>query len=196
MAGLSSQVARDMTDVAGVRGHGRADEEGQRGSGWSRRMFAASENEKRCARIWRHTHLRTEEEMLVPWFWPIAKVVRAAYKKRRAAAASVRACVEGGWWVQRRLYARNMARTDVCKCGEGSGTLWHKLGVCRLANENPEAFGEPEIFKWGKGAVFDPLYSRGVPARPKLPPPPKPREWWTVGERRHIYRWIGTRRVL
>ena len=178
--GLNSQVARDMTDVAGARGYGRADEEGARRQDGARRMFGESENERKCARVWMHTHLHTEEEVVVPWFWPVAKVVQAAYKSgKRAAAASVRACMEGGWWVQQRLYAHKMAASDLCKCGEAAGTLWHKLGVCRLALEEREAFGKPGMFKWGKGAVFDPLFRRGVPARPKLPRPPKPCEWRT-----------------
>ena len=176
--GLASQVARDITDVAGIRGYGRADEDGRRAHDGARRMFGVSEHEKKCARVWRHTHLHTEEEVLVPWFWPMAKVVRAAYRSgSRAAAASVRACIEGGWWVQRRLYSQSMAGSDVCKCGEAAGTLWHKLGVCRLSQEEREAFNKPEIFKWGRRAVFDPLFSRGVPARPKLPRTPSPCSW-------------------
>ena len=135
---------------------------------------------RNAARIWRHTHLHMEEEMVIPWFAPIAKVIRGAYKKgKRAAAMSVRACMGGGWWVQRRVYAHRTVASEACKCGEAAGTLWHKFGVCQLAQEEREAFGKSELFKWGKGALFDPLFSRGVPARPELPRTPKPCEWRT-----------------
>ena len=80
--------------------------------------------------------------------------------------------------MQRRLYACGLAKDDVCRCGRAAGTLWHKLGVSELAKEAREDFNEPELFKVGGTAVWDPLFSRGVSGRPKLPKQPSAREWW------------------
>ena len=107
-------------------------------------------------------------------------------KGHRAAAASVRAVIEGGWLVQRRLFAAGLAKDDTCKCGEVAGTLWHKLGRCKLANESRQAFDEPALFRHAGGSVWDPLFSRGVPARPKLPKLPTERDWWRAEKKGEV----------
>jgi hypothetical protein len=86
---------------------------------------------------------------------------------------------EGGWWVQRRLYAIGRASSDECRCAKAAGTVWHKLGRCELAEQTRAEFNQPALFKYGGVAVWDPLYSRGVPARPKIPKHPQEREWWS-----------------
>ena len=42
------------------------------------------------------------------------------------------------------------------------------------------AFNQPELFRHAAKSVWDPLYSRGVPARPKIPKLPNEREWWVT----------------
>ena len=63
----------------------------------------------------------------------------------------------GGWWAQRRLYACRLTKEDVCGFGEASGTMWHKLGVCKLSRKTRDAFNNPALSKGGSEAVWDPL---------------------------------------
>ena len=186
---VNSQVARDITDISGVRGYARAKEHEPRADDGSRKAFGNIAEEARLGISWRRARFMVEGEVLVPWFWPITRVLQAARRKgQRAAAASVRALVEGGWWVQRRLYAAGLTRSDECRCGKAAGTLWHKLGRCELAEQARADFQHPALFKYGGIALWDPLYSRGVPARPKIPKQPKERQWWRAeraGAERH-----------
>ncbi len=117
--------------------------------------------------------------MVVPWLWPMARVARAARRRgRHAAAASLKACIEGGWWTRARLASVGAADDPVCACGERVGTLWHRLGKCRLTKELREEKCPSRVLKIGNAHVWDTLYSRAVPARPKIPPPPAPKVWW------------------
>ena len=177
--GLNSQVARDISDIGGARSYARAKEEAARAEDGSRKAYGATDEEARLGMSWRRARYEMEGDILVPWFWPITRTLQIARRRgHRAAAASVRALVEGGWWVQRRLYAAGLAREDTCRCGEASGTLWHKLGRCKLTEEARQTFNEPGLFRLARGSVWDPLFSRGVPARPKIPKHPTERDWW------------------
>ena len=97
VTGLNSQVARDISDIAGVRGYARANEEAPRGEDGARKAYGATKEEARLGMSWRRARYEMEGEVLVPWFWPIVRVLQGARRKgHRAAAASVRALIEGG----------------------------------------------------------------------------------------------------
>jgi hypothetical protein len=90
--------------------------------------------------------------------------------------------MEGGWLTQRKLWTEGRTGNDRCRCGRAAGTLWHKLATCELGQEGRERAREPrgleELIAAGKASVWDPLFSRGVPARPKWPNPPAKDRWW------------------
>ena len=147
-SGLNSQVARDISDIGGVRGYARANEEAPLAGDGSRRAYGTTGEEARLGMSWRRARYEMEGDILIPWFWPITRTLMIARRKgNRAAAASVRALVEGRWWVQRKLYAAGLAKSDVCRCGAASGTSWHKLGRCQLAEEERQAFNQPARFR-------------------------------------------------
>ncbi len=173
----TSMVAQDINDVGGNRGYGRAFELTADGEP---RYYGGSDAEAALCGVWRRAHYECVDGLTVPWIWPAARAARAAKRNGRVqGAASLRACVEGGWWTQSRLHANSIAPTSRCKCGEAVGTLWHKLGACKLA-EQARSSGLPAgLMRMGKKSVWDPLFSRGVAARPKVPRPPKTRSWWT-----------------
>ncbi len=173
----TSMVAQDINEVGGSRGYGRAREVSAEGEA---RYYGGSDAEAALCGVWRRAHYECAEGLAVPWIWPAARAARAAWRNGRTqGAASLRACVEGGWWTQSRLHACGIASTSRCSCGEAVGTLWHKLGACKLA-EQARANGLPTgLLRMGKKSVWDPLFSRGVAARPKVPRPPKTRSWWT-----------------
>ena len=181
---LQSQVARDINEVGGARGYGREDrragtEENQRG-----RMFGNTAQEQASANLWRRGRFEVVKEQIVPWFEPMARVMRTARRKgQRAAASAMRACVEGGWWTQSRRYSAGAAANDRCACGAAAGTLWHKLGECEKGEEWRTAHCKAEVLKQRKGALWDPLYSRGVPAKPK--PVREVKSWarWRAAQR-------------
>ena len=123
------------------------------------------------------------DEVMVPWFWPAEGVMRRLRRGGlRKSAASLRACMEGGWLTQRKLWAEGRADTDRCRCGQAAGTLWHKLAGCTLSEARRSIAEKPrklaELVAQGKIHVWDPLFARGVPARPKFPPPPQASRWW------------------
>ena len=68
VTGLNSQVARDISDIGGVRGYARANEDGPRMEGGARRAFGTSEFEARLGKEWRRARYETEGDVLVPWF--------------------------------------------------------------------------------------------------------------------------------
>ncbi len=105
-----------------------------------------------------------------------------------AATLSAAALFEGAWWPQLRRWARGKSASCRCTaCGEAVGSLWHRLGKCPAgdaARADPDS-GCPEwLRRRGAAAVWDPLFSRGVPARPKLPPPPPEVERWAGSQPR------------
>ncbi len=173
----TSMVAQDINEVGGSRGYGRehaASAEGET------RYYGGSDAEAALCGVWRRAHYECVEGLAVPWIWPAARAARAARRNGRTqGAASLRACVEGGWWTQSRLHACGISPTSRCSCGEAVGTLWHKLGACKLAEQARTNGLPPGLMRMGKKSVWDPLFSRGVAARPKVPRPPRTRSWWT-----------------
>ncbi len=74
------------------------------------KYFGENEFEAAAAGVWRRAHFECAGGLAVPWIWPIARAARAARRRgHRQAAASLRACAEGGWWTQSRLYAKGVA---------------------------------------------------------------------------------------
>ncbi len=173
----ASSIAQDMNHVGGDKGYGRADDAAAaRGLV---KYFGEGEAEAAACGVWRRAHFECEAGLAVPWIWPMARAALAAKRHgKRQGAASLRACVEGGWWTQSRLHANNIADAAFCRCGEAVGTLWHKLGVCALSQAARTGSVPLALLRLGRGSVWDPLFSRGVPARPKVPRRPKTRSWW------------------
>ncbi len=85
--------------------------------------------------------------------------------------------VEGGWWPQARRHAAGLASTPVCKCGEQLGTLCHKLGRCKLSEQSRTNGCNGSLLRTARAQLWDPLFSRSVPARPKVPKAPRARTW-------------------
>ncbi len=143
--------------------------------------YGDTPQEATSARVWRAGRLQlTEDGFPIPWLWPVARAIKAARRRgSNAAAASLRALAEGGWWTQSRLRAQRLAASALCRCGRAVGTLWHRLGQCDLAAAERTRLCPPELLRSGAALVWDPLYSRGVAARPKHPPPPPVhRRYW------------------
>ncbi len=173
-----STIAQDINAVGGGRGYGRAVDTAE--ASGRVKYFGDAEPEAALCGVWRRAQYEAIDGLAVPWIWPVARAAVAARRHgRRQGAASLRACVEGGWWTQSRLHAGGVAPTAFCKCGDAVGTLWHKLGACRFTEQARLQAVPAAILRLGRKAVWDPLFSRGVPARPKVPKAPKTRSWWT-----------------
>ncbi len=150
------------------------------GSGEVRAHVAGStEAEERMARIWRGPRYQHEQGQIVPWLLPAAMLLRRRLRdagKRTSADASAAALVEGGWWTAARLAAAGLRDSAVCAaCGKAIGTVWHRLGECEATREEREGRGgcPAWLLRKGKAAVWDPLFARGGPALPKVPPRPQ-----------------------
>ncbi len=183
-----SQLARDLAAVAGMRGYPRAkpvhtdttsETQGQREPSIPAATYGQGELERAAAETWRHGRYECNDLGPIPWLWPIARVAASARRNgRRTAAASLRSLVEGGWWTQRKLWAQGCADHDRCLCGEAAGTLWHRLGECRMNEERRKQACPQWILRLGKASVWDPLFSRGVSARPRLVKVPSAAQWY------------------
>ncbi len=115
------------------------------------------------------------EKGLVPWFTPAAAVVNAKGKAALsdAAAGSVAALVDGGWWTQERLFAAGEAASPHCAaCNQGIGTLWHRVGTCSCSKALRDSAACTSMLKYGATHLSDPLFLQGVPAKPHPPDPP------------------------
>ena len=88
----------------------------------------------------------------------------------------------------RRKRACGIAKEDRCECGKEAGTLYHCLATCALTEERRIDKCQPGVIKQAKAFVWDPLYSRGAPAKPKLPPKVPYFQWWEMAKE-------GTERV-
>ena len=172
-----STLADDINCVGGERGYGREREQSG-GGGRVTAYYGDTEAEARNARVWRGARYEHIEGRIIPWIWPMRRVyIKGLRSGRMEAAASLRAGVEGGWWVPTRLHAAKVMAHDKCRCGLAAGTLWHKLGRCPRTKEPREGMCREEVLAEGQKRVWDPLFSRGVPARPKVPKQPKERQW-------------------
>ncbi len=137
--------------------------------------------EANSARIWRGARYQLQEGRMVPWILPAAMVLRGRLRdrtRRTAADGSAASMVEGGWWTAARLAAVGRRPTAICAaCKKAVGTLWHRLGECGASEAEREGKGGcPRwLLRKGRASVWDPLFSRGVPALPKIPAPPPER---------------------
>ena len=145
--------------------------------------YGENEAEARAARTWRGGRYEQIEGQIIPWLWPLQAVYRAARRKgRTSAAGSMRACAEGGWWSAAQLQLHKLVTHDKCRCGKAADTLWHRLGRRERTEEERTAKCGAKLLGLAKTRAWDPLFSRGIPARPKVPPPPKARQWATKME--------------
>ena len=184
-AAMHSQVARDVNDIKGTRGYPRAKDMMEEKVGAA--VYGDTGHECDLADKWRRAKFEInkeiKEEAIIPWYWPAATVIKNLKKRGLyKAAASLRSCMEGGWLTQRKLWAEGRVENDKCRCGKAAGTLWHKLAVCELSEETRTTAVEPrglkDLIATGVASVWDPLFSRGVPGRPKWPAPPDKGRWW------------------
>ncbi len=181
--GIESAVGRDINDPLGERGHYRAlpgavagavnvgDEEVKA------HIAGSTEEEERLARIWRGPRYQHEDGKVVPWLLPATMLLRRRLRNagvRTAADASVAALVEGGWWTPARRAAAGLGSSICASCGRAVGTLWHRLGDCSTTKQEREGAGGCPgwLLKKARASVWDPLFARGVPALPNVPPPP------------------------
>ena len=94
-----------------------------------------------------------------------------------AAAASLRAMAEGGWPTQFRLKCHRHAVHAVCACKQAVGTLRHKLAQCPLSQESRQEHCPEWLLQCCLREPWNPLFSRGVPARPRAAPLPRDAQW-------------------
>ncbi len=196
--GVDSAIGRDINDLLGERGHYRAlagappgaVQVGEEAGGAGSRMHVAgtTAEEAASARIWRGARFQQCGGKLIPWLLPATMVLKRRLgdlRRRTAADCSAAAMVEGGWWTAARLKASGMRAEATCAaCKSAVGTYWHRMGDCSATKEEREAKGGcPRwLLRKGRASVWDPLFSRGVPALPKVPPPPPDRVVRTLVE--------------
>ena len=180
------QLARELADVKGLGGYARE----AASVGHRRRREETAEVAIRmeeyvacAAKTWRRGRYKHVEDQPLPWLWPTKVVAKAAkIIGWRKGAASLRSLVEGSWPLQFKLWAEHRAANNLCRCKQQAGTLWHKLSGCVLTENLRARECPPELSKAGKASAWDPLYSRGLPARPKGPAVPKELVWHEVAE--------------
>ncbi len=184
--GVDSAIGRDMNDAIGERGHYRVLEGAPPGAVQVDAGVEAGEvhvagttpTEATSARIWRGARYQMCDGKLVPWLLPATMVLKRRLKdrsRRTAADGSAAAMVEGGWWTAARLASAGLRDSAKCTaCGKAAGTYWHKMGECESTKEEREGRnGCPRwLHKKGRSMLWDPLFSRGVPALPRVPAPP------------------------
>ena len=181
----SSTLAKDLADLSGLRGYPKDDRHAQAAL---RDIEAAGgddllpgtrvEAETRAAAVWRRGRFEHSIDGPLPWLWPIRAVMQAARRLGlHKEAASTRALADGGWPTQFRLRCHGHAEHILCACRQAVGTLRHKLGNCSLSKE----LRDSECPEWLRSCcqrdAWDPLFTRGVPARPKAPKVPSDIEW-------------------
>ncbi len=192
-----SEIAKDIEDLSGERGHYRTLpgvssvgvtvelEPGAVGE----HVAGSLPEEAHSARVWRNGRYQLLNGRLIPWLTPACMVLKRRLNDARrctAADRSVAALVEGGWFTPVRLHAMGLRLHATCRaCMRAAGTLWHRLGGCEVTAEPRQADGGCPRWLWKKGSVsvWDPLFSRGVPALPKIPPPPQEVTRWAYRAR-------------
>ena len=186
----SSTVGRDLADLSGLRGYPWSEMQAtaalrtlNEGDGSQRSLSStggstADEERRRAADIWRRGRFDHGNDGPVPWLWPIKVTMKAARRAGlHSAAASIRALAEGGWPTQFRLKCHRHAKHAWCSCEQAVGTLKHKLGQCRLSESLRQRHCPDWLLKCCEREAWNPLFSRGVPARPRAAPLPKEVQW-------------------
>ena len=177
-------MALELDDIAGTRGYPRCrastEEERSKEPGVA---YGEVEEERRMAEVWRRGRFAWQEGGVVPWIWPVRRAINAARRAGRfKAAMALRACVEGAWIQPRKVWARGGLASDRCECGKEAGTLFHTVATCEVSEDLRLAKCKPAIMREAVAQVWDPLYSRGVPAKPKDPPTVPKHIWWEEKE--------------
>ncbi len=195
---VDSEVAKDMADLTGARGYYRTlpghAEDGynvQLSAGASSEHVAGSTPaEAHAARVWRGGRYQLIRDRMVPWLMPSSLVLKkrlADPRKCSAADLSAAALIEGGWFTPSRLHALGLRADATCRlCGAAAGTTWHRTGACACTGDTRSSAGggcPPWLLRKGVVSIWDPLFSRGVPALPKIPPPPPEVSQWGLGGR-------------
>ncbi len=128
-------------------------------------------------RAWRDRKYATRETQPVPWVEPLRRFAALKSSARSAAAASVLALAESGWWSPWRMFVDRMADSPRCACGKPVACVWHMLGECPLGRRLRDEYGNDDMFVQAAEQVWNPLFHCGFPMRPKMPPDPiDPRE--------------------
>ena len=118
-----------------------------------------------------------DEGRLIPWLKPALDAMKALARSSvsESCTASFASLIEGGWWPQARLCHAGLAEDPLCRiCGAEPGTIWHRVR-CRLRRKEGEK--DEKIQEIGMQRWWDPLFSRGIPALPLLPPLPLDQTW-------------------
>ncbi len=182
--GLASSVARDVNDLTGETGYyralpGAADGAVNLQAGGTMHHVAGSRpSEADSARIWRAGRFQMQGDRAIPWLLPGQMVLRRRLRDHRhctAADRSTAALIEGGWWTPSRLAAAGLREHPECAaCAAAPGTLFHRLGECPASQEERESARgcPPWLLRKARAHLWDPLFARGVPALPRVPPPP------------------------
>ena len=170
-----------MADFKGARGYARnvvevrhvavQDSDVEQGLGMNGQVMEA-------AKLWRRGKFKHVDGQVLLWLWPIRAVVGAAKRAGwNKGAASLRAVAEGGWPIHFKLWVEGRAKHNICRCGAGVGTLWHKLGACGASEELRAAECPSWLLRTGRVETWDPLFSRAIPARPKDVQPQMEHTW-------------------
>ena len=118
-----------------------------------------------------------DDGKLVPWLKPAVDAIKNMSKGTvsEACVSSFASLIEGGWWTQARLNHAGLASDPFCRaCGVEAGTIWHRI-TCNLRRKGDQCYSR--VLDIGKQRWWDPLFSRGVPAWPLLPPMPEGSTW-------------------
>ena len=179
---VNSKLAEDIADLSGAHGYPRDDSHARaldgRSPGSSPHEGRNLEEEARAVIGWRRGRYEHSGDKPVPWLWPVKTVMRAARRRGlMKQAASLRALAEGAWPTQFKLYCQRRAEHMLCRCGAAVGTLRHKLAECSLS----EDLRQRECPEWlqnsSRRGGWNPLFTRGVPARPRAPQTPSNIVW-------------------
>ena len=137
------------------------------------------EEDVKAASLWRRGKFVHSAVGPLPWLWP-AKAALKSLRKRRLwkAASSLRSLVEGGWPTQFKLLCVGQAEHLRCACGKGAGTFRRKFGFCTLSDELRDAHCPTWLRRACEKEAWHPLFSRGVPVRPKPVQVPQEMVWF------------------
>ena len=117
----------------------------------------------------------------IPWFEPAASVVNAQRSKGMAPSvlASVASLLEGGWWTQASLFAAGLADDPFCRlCHTAVGDLPHRMFWCPHRKNVMESKCPQTLEDQAAKEPENPLFTVGVPIRPRCPCPPPACEAW------------------
>ena len=180
----ASTVAKDISDLRGLRGYPCGERMAQKAmeslsnNDVDAEIGRSDDAEVHAATLWRRGRFEHADGVPIPWLWPVRKVLKALRKRALSGvAASVRALVEGGWPTQFKLFCHGCAAHSMCACARAVGTLRHKLGACPLNSGVRAEYCPVWLQKVHEKECWHPLFSRGVPIRPKSAVAPREVSW-------------------